>query len=185
MIKFRPVLRSREEFGELDEIVVQLFDDLGSGNTAPRKVSRAGEGNASVSRRGNSRRAPLSAAEGERGGVNLARGQSCEENEPEDPSVGSSSFDRDDGGDVFFNEEAHPDRFRGLSVTDKELVERTVAELASRPHAYILLELISDGLVSQKADIPLDGPAAIDGDEKPVQSPGAANAKPASDRKET
>lgn len=185
MIKFRPVLRSREEFGELDEIVVQLFDDLGSGNIASRKVSRAGEGNGSLSRRGNGRRVPLSAAEGERGAANLARSQSSEEGEPEDPSVGSSSFDRDDGEDVFFNEEAHPDTSRGLSVADKELVERTVAELASRPHAYVLLELISDGLVSQKADIPLDGPAAIDGDEKPARSPGAVNAKPASDRKET
>jgi hypothetical protein len=184
MIKFRPV-RSREEFGELDEIVVQLFDDLGSGNMAPRKASRAGERNGSLSRRENSRDAALSAADGKHGGANLARGQSSDQDDSEDPSVGLSSFDRDGSEDLFFDEETHRDKSAGLSSEDRELVERTVAELASRPHAYLLLELISDGLVRRKADVPPDGPAPIDGDEQPARSSAAIKPRPASDRKET
>jgi hypothetical protein len=100
----------------------------------------------------------------------------------EDPSVVSSSFGRNvDSQGLFSNEEIHPDKSVRLSFKDNELVERTVAELASRPHAYLLLELISDGLVmqKQKADTP------IDGNKKPERSPGAVNPRPASDRTET
>ena len=187
MIKFWPVPQSREEFGELDEIVAQLFNDLGSGNTEQRTVSRAGERNSASYRRGNSRGAALSAAEWEHSKVHPARGKSSEQDTSEDPSAGSSSFDRDvDSEGLFFNEETHPDKSVSLSSEDKELVERTIAELASRPHAYLLLELISDGLVIQKQkDIPLDGPAAIDGNEKPARPLGAVNPRPASDGTET
>lgn len=188
MIKFWPVPRSQEEFGELDEIVAQLFNDLGSGNMGPQTVSRAVERNSSLPRRGNSRGAALSVAEWEHGGANLAPGKSSEQDVSENPAVGSSSFDRDvDGEGLFVHEEIHPDKSVNLSFKDKELVERTVAELASRPHAYLLLELISDGLGMQKqnADIPLDGPAAIDGNKEPARPPGAVDPGTASDKMET
>jgi hypothetical protein len=187
MIKFRPVPQSREEFGELDEIVTQLFNDLGSDNVAPRTVSRPGEKNGSLSRRGSSRGAASSAAEWENSKANLPRGKSTEQDRSEDRSIGTS-LDRDvDGEGLLFNEEVHPEESENLSFEDKELVERTVAALASRPHAYRLLELISDGLSmpEQKADIPLDSPVAIDGNEKLAQPLGAVNPRPASDVTET
>jgi hypothetical protein len=188
MMKFRRVPRSREEIGELDEIVAHLFNDLASGNIAPRTVSRPGETNRSLSRRGTSRAAALSAAQCERGGANPGRGKSSEQDLSEDSSIGWSPFDRDvDDEGLLFDEEINPDKSISLSLEDKELVERMVAELASRPHAYLLLELVSDGLVmeKQKADIPLDGPAAIDGDKKPARPPGAVNPRPVSDGTET
>jgi hypothetical protein len=186
MIKFWPVLRSREELGELDEIVAQLFNDLGSGDTVQRTVSRAAERNGSLSRRGNSRGAAPSAPAWENRKANLARAKSSEQDRSEDPSV--ASFDWDVSGEgLFFDEERHPDKPADLSFEDKELVERTVAELATRPHAYRLLELIFDGLSTpkQKADIPLDDTSAIDGGQKPARPPGAVNPRPASDETET
>jgi hypothetical protein len=186
MIKFWPVPQTREEFGELDEIVAQLFNDLGSSDTAQRTVSRVAERNGSLSRRGNSRGAAPSAPAWEHSKANLARGKPSEQDTSEDPSV--TSFDRDvDSEGLFFDEEGQPDKPADLSFEDKELVERTVAELATRPHAYRLLELIFDGLSTpkQKADISLDDPSAIDGGQKPARPPGAFNPRPASDETET
>jgi hypothetical protein len=129
MTKLRQSQRTREAYGELDEIVVRLFDDLASEDELPRSAVSA------------ARRA---AASGRDSGVRPAHSNNSD-NPPTGPTPrvtapGELDIER------LFADKSRLYENAAFTLEEQKFIQDTVAWLAPRANADLLLDRIEEDL---------------------------------------
>ncbi len=142
--------RTRGAYGELDEIVVQLFDDLAEDELPRSAVSGAMRAASSQrsSRPPNHRPMPASTMDsgprrnlGER-----MTGKKASENEPNGPTTRGSVSEEFDIERRFSEEPRLGEDAESLTPEEEKFIQDVVAWLAPRPNADLLLDRIEEDL---------------------------------------
>jgi hypothetical protein len=183
MTKISQRQRARAAYGELDEIVVQLFDDLATEGELPESAVPAARRAASSqpgSRRPNHRPMPASTADSAPRrdlGVRLAR-NAASENEPDGPAPRAAVPDQFDIERLFPDESQREDDADSLMPEEEKFIEHVVAWLAPRPNADLLLDRIEDTLWLNAAGVSRHDPAEKEHGDESAPPETAAEAKP-------
>jgi hypothetical protein len=183
MTKMSQRRRTRAAYGELDEIVVRLFDDLAAQDKLPESTVSAVRRAASPqpsSRRPNHRPMPASAADSAPRrdlGVRPVR-NAASENEPDGPTPRPAVPDEFDIERLFADESQHDDDADSLTPEEEKFIEHVVAWLAPRQNADLLLDRIEQTLWLNAAAVSRHDPAEKEHGDESAPSETAAEVKP-------
>jgi hypothetical protein len=182
MTHIRPKQWNRLAFGELDEIVAQLFDDFASGDALIRKTEPVAKRNGpapSNLHREIDRSEQVSTEETARSPTDGMAGRSPK-NIPHKSQIFDSSSVADHE-ERFTDETWYEGQSASLTLTPEEelFVKHTAAWLAPRPNADLLLERILEVARHQEAGVPPPNGVEIEGGGS-ERSSEAVRAKPAS-----
>jgi hypothetical protein len=184
MTQTRPRQWNRSAFGELDEIVVQLFDDLANGKARLRRAAPVAKKNGPAQPnldREIDRSVQVPTTEAARSSTEAAGSR------PPKNVVSESQFDslaRDtvaDDEELFTDELWYQDESASLALTPEEeqFVKDAAAWLAPRPNADLLLERMCEVVLHQDAAVPPLNGVEIDACDGSDRSSEAVRAKPA------
>ena len=141
--------RSRSAYGELDAIVVQLFDDLATEDGLPRSAVSAAMRAASSQRSprpADQRPRPASSVESRprRDQGERLTGDEASENEPNGPAQRGGASEEFDLERLFAEESRLEEDAQSLTPEEEKFIQDAVAWLAPRPNADLLLDRIQE-----------------------------------------
>src|SRR5262249_5826198 len=150
MTKIRQRQSTRTAYGELDDIVVQLFDDLAGEETSLRQARspmRAAQRQRNPRRENDRPRTGARAETMPRHDVTRRPAQSdASTSQPDGPPPRSQASDDFDVEGLFAGESLHEENADAFSPEEEKYIRDVAQWLAPRPNADLLLDLLAETL---------------------------------------